>query len=146
MAGSIGPGWGRSPPNRFRLTWKAGRWTRCPAWVSSTRDSAKNLWIYNDLLTWCYRYAADPAAFQACAKQRDSRQYHPTVQKNLMRQQWASDVVPKCPVINEASASMDDAGSGKFLGPDAENPCYFKWNSARVHGVRSCQAMGRDRK
>ncbi len=86
-----------------------------------------NLWIYNDLLTWCYGYAADPAAFQACAKQRDSRQYHPTVQKNLMRQQWASDVVPKCPVINEASASMDEAGSGKFLGPDAENPGYFKW-------------------
>lgn len=41
LAGSIGPGWGRSPPSRFRLTWKAGRWTRCPAWVSSTRDSAK---------------------------------------------------------------------------------------------------------
>ncbi|MPV67488.1 DUF2515 family protein [Burkholderia sp. BE17] len=86
-----------------------------------------NLWIYNDLLPWCYGYAADPAAFQECAKQRDSRQFHPTVQKNLMRQQWAGDVVPKCPVINEASASMDDAGSGKFVGSGSESPGYFQW-------------------
>ncbi|WP_065501334.1 DUF2515 family protein [Burkholderia stabilis] len=86
-----------------------------------------NLWIYNDLLPWCYGYAADPVAFQDCAKQRDSQTFDSTVQKNLMRQQWADEVVKKCPVIIEASASMDDAGSGKPIGKDVENPGYFKW-------------------
>lgn len=86
-----------------------------------------NLWIYNDLLPWCYGYAADPDAFDNCARQRDSRNFHPTVQKNLMRQQWAHDVVPRCPVVIEPSASMEDAGSGKPIGPASENPGYFKW-------------------
>ncbi|NYH20787.1 DUF2515 family protein [Paraburkholderia bryophila] len=86
-----------------------------------------NLWIYNDLLPWCYGYAADPESFSSCAPQRDSRTFHPTVQKNLMRQQWASDVVPKCPVMIEPSKNDDDAGSGKFVGKDSESPGYFKW-------------------
>jgi hypothetical protein len=45
-----------------------------------------NLWIYNDLLPWCYGYAADPNAFQDCAPKRDSRKFDPVVKKTLMRQ------------------------------------------------------------
>jgi hypothetical protein len=82
-----------------------------------------NLWIYNDLLPWCYGYAADPVAFSGCAQERDSNKFDPAVQKNLMRQQWASDVVPKCPVVIAPSANSDDAGTGR----STETVGYFKW-------------------
>ncbi|WP_322048157.1 DUF2515 family protein [Paraburkholderia sp. J67] len=92
-----------------------------------------NLWIYNDLLPWCYGYAADPESFEKCAIERDSREFHETVKSNLMRQKWAAEVVPKCPVVNESSKSYGDdngpgdAGSGAPIGKDTENPGYFKW-------------------
>ncbi|MCA7887336.1 hypothetical protein LGM58_29550 [Burkholderia contaminans] len=86
-----------------------------------------NLWIYNDLLPWCYGYAADPVMFQDCAKQRDSRKFDPAVQNNLMRQQWAAEVVPKCPVYIEASANMDDAGSGNSIDLKSEKNGHFQW-------------------
>ncbi|MBJ9755286.1 MULTISPECIES: DUF2515 family protein [Burkholderia] len=93
-----------------------------------------NLWIYNDLLPWCYGYAADPVMFQECAKQRDSRQFAPAVQNNLMRQQWAAEVVPKCPVYIEASANMDDAGSGKPIAPGSPSYGYFQWTPRVASG------------
>lgn len=92
-----------------------------------------NLWIYNDLLPWCYGYAADPEAFEKCAQERDSRRFHETVKNNLMRQQWAKDVVAKCPVVNEPSKNYGneggpgDAGSGRPIGKDVDNPGYLQW-------------------
>ncbi|HEX7937180.1 MAG TPA: hypothetical protein VF573_29455 [Paraburkholderia sp.] len=71
-----------------------------------------NLWIYNDLLPWCYGYAADPTAFEGCAPKRDSEQFDPAVKGNLMRQQWAAEVMPRCPVVITPSANDDDSGTG----------------------------------
>ena len=50
-----------------------------------------------------------------------------------MRQQWGAEVVPKCPVYIEASANMDDAGSGKPIAPGSQGHGYFQW-TPRVAG------------